>query len=68
MNYLIKEETNMFTSSRVITKIKNLGNYEFDNEQEVNDYCRNKTRELKGTYDEDKFDKVIYYEELTKLN
>lgn len=64
MVYLIKEETNMFTSLRVITKIRNIENYECNSEQEVLEYCRNKTKSLKGTYDEDKFDKVFYYEEL----
>ena len=64
MTYLIKEETNMFTSTRVITKAKVIEYYACNSEQEVWDYCRNKTRELKGNKDEDKCDKVIYYEEL----
>lgn len=67
MIYLIKEEVTVF-SINIRTKTKTLGYYECDQEEKVNDYCRNKTEKLKGTYDEDRMDKIVYYEELIKLN
>lgn len=67
MIYLIKEETTAYmmgTSTR--TEIK--GYYECDNEEEVKEFCKNKTKEIKGTYNEDRMDKTFYYKKLNKLN
>lgn len=67
MIYLIKEETTTYmmgTSTR--TEIK--GYYECDNEEEVKEFCKNKTKEIKGTYNEDRMDKTFYYKKLNKLN
>ncbi len=66
MIYLIQEETTIFTLG-VTTKCEIKGYYECDNEEEVKEFCKNKTKEIKGTYDENRIDKAYFYKELSKL-
>ncbi|MBW6408997.1 hypothetical protein [Clostridium weizhouense] len=67
MIYLIQEETTLFTFGTTIrTKIS--GYYECDNEEDVKEFCENKTKEIKGTYNEDRMCKTYIYKELSKLN
>lgn len=66
MIYLIKEETTVFMMGRdTRTIIK--GYYNCDNENDVENFCKKKTEEFKGTYDEDRMDKTFYYELLNEL-
>ena len=66
MIYLIQEETTFFTLG-ITTRTEIKGYYECDNEEEVREFCKNKTKEIKGTYDENRIDKVYFYKELSKL-
>lgn len=67
MIYLIQEKTTLFTLGTTIrNEIK--GYYECDNEEEVKEFCKKKTKEIKGTYNNDKIEKTYFYEELSKLN
>lgn len=67
MVYLIKEEITTFTMG-VHTKTIILGYIESDNEEEVKLFCKNKTLEIKGSYDSDRIDKTYIYEKISKLN
>lgn len=67
MIYLIQEETTAFTLG-ITTRKEIKGYYECDTEEEVNKFCKNKTKELKGTYDKDRLDKTYSYKQLSKLD
>lgn len=67
MIYLIQEETIAFTLG-ITTRSEIKGYYECDSEEEVKEFCKNKTKEIKGTYNKDRMDKRYFYKELSKLN
>ena len=67
MIFLIQEETTVFTFG-MNTRIENRGYYECDNEQDVKAFCKTKTEEMKGTYDDSRLDKKYIYKKLSKLN
>lgn len=67
MIYLIQEETTIFMLG-ITTRTEVKGYYECDSEEEVKEFCKNKTKEIKGTYNEDKIDKIYSYKEISKLN
>lgn len=67
MIYLIQEERTVFMMG-VTTKLKVKGYYQCDNEKEVKEFCSDKTKEIKGSYDEDRMCKTYIYKELSKLN
>lgn len=67
MIYLIQEETTLFTLG-ITTRTEMKGYYECDSEEEVKEFCKNKTKEIKGTYNKDRMDKTYFYKELSKLN
>ncbi|WP_252225291.1 MULTISPECIES: hypothetical protein [unclassified Clostridium] len=48
--YLIQEERTVFMMG-VTTRLEVKGYYQCDNEKEVKEFCSNKTKEIKGSYD-----------------
>lgn len=67
MVYLIREEKTIYLHGMSV-RSKVIGYYECDNEEEVIDYCKKKTKELKGTYDEDRMIVEYVYKKIDKLN
>ena len=67
MIYLIQEETTVFTLG-ITTRSEIKGYYECDSEEEVKEFCKNKTKEIKGTYDKNRLDKIYSYKQLSKLD
>ena len=66
MIYLIIEETTVYMME-VSTRQDIKGYYKCSSKEDVEEFCKVKTKELKGTYDDKKMDKVIIYKELNKL-
>ncbi|WP_133017110.1 hypothetical protein [Clostridium cuniculi] len=67
MIYLIQEETTLFTLG-ITTRTKIKGYYECNSEEEVKEFCKKKTKAIKGTYNKDRMDKIYSYKEISKLN
>lgn len=67
MMFLVQEETTIYTMG-FHTRIEVKGYYECDNEEEVKKFCKDKTEEIKSTYDNDRMDKTYTYKRIEKLN